>query len=507
MFNLSKSEYCRVRQCPKMAWLFRKKPEECATDDLVDSRMEAGMEVGRLARGLFGEYVDVTAFKNDRPDIPEMIRRTKHEMEKGSPVICEASFGYNGLYCAVDLLKKESGGWSIVEVKSSTDNQIEVYYADVAFQKYVLERCGVRVAGCFLAVMNSEYVFDGTLDLSSLFSVIDVSREIETEESLIPETLSQAERFLFSEEEPQTDLFEGCRYPYPCGFWKYCTRELPDPSVFNLYRFPFKKKLEYYYQGLVRYEDILGKSCVKNEKQLRQMEYYLYDRGTYVDREHIREFLETLSYPLYFLDFETMMPAIPKYIGTHPYQQIPFQYSLHYIENKGGELKHKEFLAEAGEDPRRPLAEQLCKDIPENVCVTAYNKSFECGRIKELAAAFPNLADHLLNIESNIVDLLVPFQSGWYYNRDMGGSFSIKSVLPALFPDDPELDYHALEGVHHGGEAMTLFPKLANMPPEEQAVARKNLLAYCRLDTLAMVKVWEKLQYDGYSKGGETCQV
>ena len=494
MINLSKSEYCRVRQCPKMAWLLRNKPEECTVDDMADSRIKDGMEVGRLGRGLFGEYIDVTVLKNDRPDIPEMIRRTKQEMEKGTAVICEASFSCNGLYCAVDLLKKENDGWSIIEVKSSTDKQKEFYYADVAFQKYVLEQCGVRVAGCFLAFVNSEYIFDGTLDLSSFFNIIDVSREIEIEESMIPEIRSQADRILVSEQEPETELFEGCQKPYHCGFWKYCTRQLPDPSVFNLYKLPIKKKLTYYHQGLIRYEDLLAKSCVKNEKHLRQMEYYLYDKGTYVDREHIREFLETLSYPLYFLDFETMQSVIPKYIGTHPYQQIPFQYSLHYIEKEGGELKHKEFLAEAGEDPRRPLAEQLCKDIPENVCVTAYNKSFECGRIKELAAAFPDLADHLLNIESNIIDLLDPFQNGWYYNRAMGGSFSIKSVLPALFPDDPELDYHALEGVHHGGEAMTLFPKLVNMPPEEQKVARKNLLAYCRLDTLAMVKVWEKLK-------------
>ncbi len=140
------------------------------------------------------------------------------------------------------------------------------------------------------------------------------------------------------------------------------------------------------------------------------------------------------------------------------------------------------------------MAERLCEDIPKDVCVLAYYKSFECTRIKELAEAFPDLAEHLLNVESNIVDLLVPFQSGWYYNKAMGGSFSIKSVLPALFPNDPELDYHALEGVHNGSEAMAIFPKMEAMTPEEQAEARKNLLAYCKLDTLAMVRVWEKLR-------------
>jgi len=184
---------------------------------------------------------------------------------------------------------------------------------------------------------------------------------------------------------------------------------------------------------------------------------------------------------------------VPQFPGTKPYQQIPFQYSLHYIEEPGGELKHKEFLAESGVDPRRAIAESLCRDIPMHTCVTAYNRGFECGRINELALLFPDLAPHLLNIRSNIQDLLTPFQSGYYYNRAMGGSFSIKSVLPALYPDDPSLDYHNLEGVHNGGEAMDLFPKIKDLPPEEQVIARKNLLEYCKLDTYAMVKVWEEL--------------
>jgi hypothetical protein len=165
------------------------------------------------------------------------------------------------------------------------------------------------------------------------------------------------------------------------------------------------------------------------------------------------------------------------------------------VEEPGGELKHKEFLGISDEDPRRALAEQLCRDIPMNVCVTAYNKAFECTRLRELAETYPDLSEHLLNIRDNIIDLLVPFQSGWFYVPAMGGSFSIKSVLPALFPDDPELDYHNLQGsVHNGGEAMSIFPKIKDMPFEEQQAARQSLLKYCELDTYAMVKVWEKLR-------------
>lgn len=189
-----------------------------------------------------------------------------------------------------------------------------------------------------------------------------------------------------------------------------------------------------------------------------------------------------------------MQPVIPPFDGTKPYQQIPFQYSLH-IEYADGTLEHKEYLGDGVNDPRRGLAEQLCKDIPVDACVTAYNKSFECSRIKELAAAFPDLGNHLMNIQDHIIDLLVPFQKGFCYYPAMGGGFSIKVVLPALFPDDPSLDYHNLEGiVHNGSEAMDIYPRMADMAPDEQAATRESLLRYCELDTFAMVKVLAKLR-------------
>ncbi|MGN0450999.1 MAG: DUF2779 domain-containing protein [Acutalibacteraceae bacterium] len=498
MVYLSKSKYCGLWQCPKIAWLRKYKPQEVTVDASVESRMEAGNVVGDLAMGLFGDFVEVTAYDGDKLNLSKMIGDTKTEMEKGTEVICEASFQYNGLYCAVDILKKENGGWAIYEVKSSTKHEDSiddkpVYIADIAYQKYVLENCGVNVTGTYLVCLNKDYVFDGILDMNKLFVISDVSDEIKPEEVNIKANLSIAERLLTSDKEPEIDIHENCKNPYLCGFWNYCTKHIPDPSVFKLYRMPFKKKIDHYRHGRVKYEDLLLSGDVTNPKQLRQMLYYLSEQGDYIDKDGIRDFLNTLSYPIYFLDFETIQPVIPEYVGTRPYAQIPFQYSLHYIEYEGGPLLHKEFLAESGTDPRRRIAERLCEDIPMNVCVTAYNKTFECTRLKELADYFPDLADHLLNIKENIIDLLVPFQSGYYYNKAMGGSFSIKSVLPALFPDDHSLDYHNLEQIHNGGEAMTIFPQIKDMPPEEQQTTRRNLLKYCKLDTYAMVKVWEKL--------------
>lgn len=489
---LSKSKYCRLWQCPKQLWLDTNRPELQAEDPSREERMTTGNEVGDLAMGLFGTYTEATVLKDDgRHDISAMIEKTKACVAAGVENICEASFSYEGLYCAVDILRRQDGGYAIYEVKSST-KESEIYGVDIAYQKYVLEHCGVTVTGTYLVCINSDYVRDEELDISQLFKIVDMTQWVELETPLIPSRLKLAEKTLASQDEPSRDIGEHCTNPYDCAYWEYCSRHLPKPSVFDLYRLSGKKKFEYYRKGMVSYQDMLSAPKL-NDKQLRQIRFQLTDCDDYIDQGGIQDFLNTLSYPLYFLDFETMQPVIPPYSGTKPYQQIPFQYSLHYIEEPGGELKHKEFLAESGPDPRRAIAESLCRNIPWNVCVTAYNKGFECGRLKELAAQFPDLAGHLLNIQDNIRDLLTPFQSGYYYNRAMGGSFSIKSVLPALFPDDPSLNYHNLEGVHNGSEAMTIFPKIKDMPLEEQVIARKNLLAYCKLDTYAMVKVWEAL--------------
>ena len=492
--GISKSRYTLYRQCPKALWLKTYKLEEAIVSDALQQRFEAGNVVGDLAMGLFGDFTEVTAYTPDgRLDLRKMVEETRKCLDEGVDVICEASFFFNGGYCAVDILKKENGGYAIYEVKSSTDADKEVYAQDVAYQKYILENNGINVSGTYLVCINSDYVLNGELDIHELFQIQDISEAVANEYPLVKSQVEEAKKMLSNiDEEPNEDLDVHCHKPYDCAFWQYCSRHLPKQSVFNLYRLNFDKKIAHYQQGIITYEQLREEEL--NEKQRMQVECSLNDT-IFINNVEIREFLNILSYPLYFLDFETIQPVIPEFQGTHPYQQIPFQYSLHYIEEPNGELKHKEFLGVSGEDPRRALAEQLCKDIPMNVCTTAYNKAFECTRLKELAETYPDLSEHLLNIRDHIIDLLVPFQSGWYYVPAMGGSFSIKSVLPALFPNDPELDYHNLEGcVHNGGEAMNIFPKIKDMSPEDQQAARHSLLKYCELDTYAMVKVWEKLK-------------
>ena len=525
MKGMSKSRYTAFCQCPKNLWLKVYKPEEAAIDGGMEARFAQGNEVGDLAMGLFGDFKEVTAHQEDGSlDLQKMIDLTKLYMDEGVENICEASFSCEGGYCAVDILRKTPGGWAIYEVKSSSfpefngqEAKLEKYAPDIAYQKWVLEQCGINVTGTYLVCLNSDYVRHGALDVNQLFVINDMKEMVENEYQKVPARVGQAMKVINSEQEPDMDLSECCMKPYKCAFWDYCKQKhhVPTPSVFDVYGgkgrggFTFKKKLDCYHQGLVSFEDLRTKDI--GPIQNMQIEAALTGKE-FVNPEGIRKFLDRLSYPLYFLDFETMQDAVPRYDGAKVYAQITFQYSLHIKERESvstfvdaGKLKytktanyitHREFLApNDGSDPRRPLAEQLCKDIPMDACTLAYNKMFECGRIRELAALYPDLAQHLLNIADHIIDLIDPFRAGDYYVPAMGGSFSIKSVLPALFPDDPELDYHNLdERCQNGGDAMTIFPRIKDMEPEEAAASRKALLDYCKLDTLAMVKVWERLR-------------
>ena len=295
-----------------------------------------------------------------------------------------------------------------------------------------------------------------------------------------------------TKEEPRVSLDTYCKDPYDCPFFKYCTKNLEHPNVFDIAGMTFKKKIDFYKKGLILFEDLLNEKL--NTKYIEQIEYELNNKEDKLDLTSIKEFMNTLEYPLYFLDFETYQEAIPQYDGISPYMQIPFQYSLHVKKSKNAPLEHYEFLAEAGIDPRRSLAEQLVKDIPKDVCTIAYNMSFERTVLKNLAELYSDLSEHSLNIRDNMKDLMIPFKNRNYYNKDMQGSYSIKYVLPALFPNDPELDYHNLPLIHKGDEASNAYATLHLKSKEEQKTIRQGLLVYCELDTYAMVKIWEQLQ-------------
>lgn len=481
--QLSKTKYCRGIQCKKMLWLDTYKPEEAieVSDETV---LENGTEVGELAKGIFGDYSDVPFSK----ELSLMIEKTKEFFLNENIVITEASFQFENLFCSVDILKKTNNEIELYEVKSSTEIK-EIYIHDISYQYYLLKKLGYSITKASIVSINPFYERMGELDLQQLFVIHDVTNIVEENEKQVEDNIKQIQKYM-KKEEIKDNIDMHCFKPYPCPYFSYCTKHLEKNNIFSLRRMAKKKLIEFYKGGVTSFEQL--KRINIKEPYKRQVLYELEEKSPHIDVEKINMFLSSLQEPLYFLDFETFQEAIPKYDHTRPYMQIPFQYSLHYIENK--KLRHKEFLGDPNVDPRRELALQLVKDIPMDACVVAYNMMFEKMIIKHLSGLYPDLREHLLCIYNNMHDLMIPFKEGYYYTKAMQGSYSIKYVLPALFPEDENLDYHHLDMVHNGKEAMYLFKDMINRKENEVKKIRRALLAYCELDTYAMVKIWYKLK-------------
>ncbi|MBR1416253.1 MAG: DUF2779 domain-containing protein [Bacilli bacterium] len=483
---LSKSKYCKGFQCEKMLWLEKNMPEK-SEDINNDNVFDNGTEVGILAQDLFGPH-KVVEFNED---LSQMIEDTNNYLKSDKIVLCEASLSYNNNFCSVDILIKNNDEYEIYEVKSST-HVSDIYLEDVSYQYYVLTKLNLNVTKCSIVYINNKYIRNGALDIHKLFNIKDVTDIAKSKLLSVENKIKSIENYMNNTIEKDKDISENCFSPYPCPFYKYCSRKLKSPNVFDIASMPLKSKLKYYSQGKYTYESLINENI--NEKYKQQIEYNLYKKDDYINKKNIKKFLDTLSYPLYFLDFETYQQSIPKFDGVNPYMQIPFQYSLHYIKKENDIINHKEFLAKSSnEDPRRALAERLVLDIPRDVCVLAYNMSFEKNVIEKLAMIYPDLRDHLLNIKDNIKDLIIPFKNRDYYTMKMDGSYSIKYVLPALFPNDPTLDYHNLDMVHKGDEASSFFSSIDSLNEEDKKRVRESLLKYCELDTYAMVKIWQKL--------------
>ena len=488
MKTISKSDYTRFKQCPKRLWLFLNKKEEYVEDPDAKRLIENGKVVGQYAKEYFKDTVDTTSFKGDGSlDTHEMLRLTDHYLQEKKGTIAEASFSLDGLFCSVDLLHAVEGGYEIYEVKAGTGLEDE-HYADAAFQKFVLGKKGLNIVGTYILHLNNEYRRKGDLELDQLF----VAEKLDDKQKFlgalggVEGEIKAIHEILSSKEEPDLALASRCK---KCPFKGHCQKEIPVPSVLDVNGL---RGYTYLNRGIVTYQDLQSSDARLNKRQKTQIDAYFKQETVIIDKKGIKDFLKSIRYPIYYLDFESIELPIPPADNTWPYEQIPTQYSLH-IEQEDGTLEHKEFLGDSI-DPRREIAKSLCNSIPMNACIIAFNKNFECGRLDELAELYPDLKEHLSNIGNNVADLIVPFRDGSYYHKDMGGSNSIKAVLPALYPNDPELDYHALPVVHQGGEAMDIYPKMLEAEPAEKKRIRDGLFQYCRLDTLAMVKILRKIK-------------
>ncbi len=472
---ITKSDYVSFVLCPTSFYNKLHEVPAAPIDDFSLHLIEEGNKVGELARSYFPATL--------RGDTLE---QTKVYLDAGIETIAEACFAYEDLYCAVDLLHKNGDGYDIYEVKSSTGIE-DQHYHDAAFQAYVLSKCGLRIHDVYLMHVNNQYVRHGELDIEAFFKPVrlnDLSAFL-LASSQIQDNLREM-RKVYKKEPPliYSPVCKGCPYH------EHCFKDLPKPNVYDLNR--FQKKYECLNAGIVSYLDVEAHGYKLGRFAKNQIDCHLRGIDPIIDKKEIKRFLDTVTYPVYHLDFESFNPTIPPCDDMRPAQQTPTQYSLH-IQYEDGHLEHKEFLGETI-DPRRAIAEALVRDIPSNVCVTAYHKDFECGRLRELGALFPDLSSHLLAIADHVVDLELPFRKGHYYTAAMGSRSSIKLVMPAVCPKDKNLDYHALELVHNGTEAIDAYGKMLEASGEEREKIRKGLLEYCCLDTLSMVVVFNALK-------------
>ncbi|ECP8999324.1 DUF2779 domain-containing protein [Campylobacter jejuni] len=486
----SKSKYIRGTQCAKSLWLQTYKKDVLSKpDENALAKFSTGDKLGELACKLFPNGVKIE-FEGSSFD--EKCEQTKNLLENNQEVIYEATFCYDGILIMIDILQNTKDGLIINEVKSSISLK-DVYIDDCSLQYYVLSNLNYKIKQVNLIHLNNGYYKDDFLDINQLFISNDITDKIIQNQEQVKENLKYFEEILNKKEEPDIDIGTQCFDPYECDGYEYCwikQRNLCEKdSVFNISRLNANKKFELYYKNIIDFKDIKDLS-IFNENQQIQIKASL-NKKIHINKENIKKFLNTLTYPIYHLDFETFMQAVPEFKGVKPYMQIPFQYSLH-IDYKD-KLEHKEFLSECRIDPRYELAKNLINDIPKDTCVLAYNASFEKGVIRNLALIFPEFSEHLLNIEKNIKDLMLPFQNKDYYHYKMQGSYSIKKVLPALIPD-MEKAYKDLELIHNGNEAMQSFELMQNMDQNTQVKYRKALLEYCKLDTLAMVKILKHLE-------------
>ena len=500
---LTKSLYLRGLQCEKSLWLKINNSDILEDEDNAISQIfETGRKVGALACNLFPNGKRISFGDTVRD---QRIALTKQWIVDGVSTIYEATFEFDGVLVMVDILNRDSdGNFEIYEVKSSSWNSkkklkdIDNYIKDVSIQYYVLNGCGLNISKAAVTLLNGDYIRGDELDINDLFIHQIVTEEAISLQDRIPGTLRSFKGSLNKQEiEPDIDIGWHCKKPYKCDASEYCwrvQRQIPEYSVFNI--FPLTKKskaLELYHQGIVNIDDIPETFKLTDKQRLAVEASKSLAGKPQINREKLELFLSSLSYPFYYLDFETFQQPIPEFKGVSPFQQIPFQYSVH-IEQQNQTIEHKEFLGKEGSDPREQLVTQLIKDIPMNATVLAFNASFEQMVLKGLAKQFTQYEDYLLSISENIIDIAMPFQKRYYYLPQMKGKHSIKIVLPLLVPEMAEA-YKELDLVHDGGEAMQAFAILGEIEdPETVMRIRESLLEYCKLDTLAMVKILEELK-------------
>jgi hypothetical protein len=478
---LTKSAFLMGLQCDKLLWMYQNQRDQMPEfDETTQAIFKQGHRVGDLAKTLYPDGIEIDWSSGHERGIAQ----TRAALRQKKPLF-EAGFVHGRLHARADILKPAANGrWDLIEVKSSSKVK-EEHIPDVAFQKQVYEGAGIRIHKCYVMHVDTSYVRDGELDPEELLQRTEVTDDVEASAKVVRSEAKRMVAVMSARNCPETGVGPHCA---GCALYDDCWSFLPERHVFSLTR-GGEKCFELMDQGILKIKDIPDDFPLRG-KQAIQVACEK-SRKPHIDREKIREFLKDLTYPVYLLDFETFMVAVPPYDQVSPYEAIPFQFSLHVVEASGKRGKHHSFLADGSVDPRPELLGRLKRLIGRTGSIAAFNAPYEIRILESCSRRLPEYAGWIQSLRPRFVDVHVPFRQFDYYHPDQQGSSSLKAVLPAL----TKLRYEGLE-IGDGQTASLRFAEMAfgSVTPARKQAIRAALETYCHQDTEGMVEIIHALQ-------------
>ena len=490
MRHFSKSKLTAFRQCPKRLWLEIHSSDLRVDSSGTEARFQTGYQVGEIARKLYdpsesGALIDVEA-----QGFAEAFARSAQLLADSRQPIFEAGLNAAGALAFADVMlphvENDEVHWQMIEVKSSTSVK-DYHRDDIAIQAFVAQASGVKLKSVSVAHIDSSWIYPGDADYRGLLTEADLTEEAFARTEEVRNWIAEAQHIADQPTEPEIAVGDHCSVPFECGFCDYCHRDVvrPEFPLSLLPNFSSARRAQLAEQGVTDLREVSDGFLTDRQNRIKE---HTLANTVYFDAVGAKKDLAPYGFPAYFLDFESIQFAVPIWKGTRPYQQICFQFSLHIL-SESGILTHSAFLDLSGQDPSESFTKALVRICGDHGPVFVYSSAFEKDRLSDLAQRYPGLAPALLNINYRVVDLL-PIARNRYYHPSQEGSWSIKAVLPAAVPD---LSYDQLTGVQDGGMAMEAFTEAisSDTPPDRKAEIEGQLLAYCELDTLAMVRLWQ----------------
>ena len=480
---LTKSNYLLGLQCPKFLWITKHAKERIPEPDrMAQAKFKAGNMIGVFATKVFENGINLSGM-----EFQENLDKTEESLKLRKPIF-EASVLVDNLFSRADnLLPVGIDEWDIIEVKSSTDVK-DISIQDVSFQKYVCEKSKIKIRHCILMHVNNENVKDGNIEPKDFFFQSDITEKVEEILGNVKRNIDKMMKNI-NGPEPDFSIEDILTIKYDNVCLEEFMRNLPEENVFEFFRMFKTKRVELYKEGHIKMVDV-PEDIKLNDKQKIQRRL-AFDKDTHINKQEIKNFLGNLKYPIYYLDFETINPVIPKFDGMKPYQRIPFQFSLHIQEKSNEKLKHISFLAEGTSDPRPKFMQALKDNLAKKGSILVYNQAFEKGVMRECSDALPEFKEwYEENILPRIRDLWDIFKDFSYYDPRQKGSTSLKAILPLL----SDLDYSEMD-INHGMLASIEYERItySQVEESERLKVREALEKYCEMDTMAEVKIVEGL--------------